>query len=428
MKRGAIRMKKATQEQILSAVEERRDSVIAFLQSIVQIDSETGREAEIQAFISKKLTQMGLEVDEFEPDLETLKNHPGYVQPDIPYKGRPNVVGTFRGEGGGRSLLFNGHVDTVPTAPDDQWTDGPLSGSLRDGALWGRGASDMKGGLAAMTMALDVLLQIGRKPKGDVILEYVVDEERTGMGTLACVLKGYKADAGICCETSDLEVMPACIGRLWFRIDLRGKPSGIASRWESVSAIEKGILIVKAVDDLEKMRIDDLKHPLYPDNRGALPCAVTMFNSGTFPSVTPEDAVLKGSMGLMPYEDLEDAKQQLVDQVNLVSQADPWLRKNPPVVSFDEGLAAAGAEIPNDHPIVESVVAAFEAARGEPPVLGARKGAADTRFLIRYGETPTVIFGPGITAEMHAMNEHVPVENLISSTKVLALTIDDWCQ
>lgn len=420
-------MEKIVRDQIVSAVDERRDSIISFLQSLIQFDSETGKEADIQKFISNTLKEMGLDVDEFDPDLESLQEHPGFVKSDILFEGRPNVVGTLKGKGDGRSLLFNGHVDTVPTTPDDQWFDGPLSANVRDGAIWGRGASDMKGGLAAMTMALSILLDIGRKPQGDVILEYVVDEERTGMGTLACVLKGYKADAGICCETSDMEVMPACIGRLWFKIYLRGKPSGIAARWESVSAIEKGIKIVQAVDDLEKMRIEDLKHELYPDNRGALPCAVTMFHSGTFPSVTPEDAILQGSMGLMPYEDVEDAKQQLIDQVQKVAQADPWLRKNLPEVSFDEGLAAAGAEISVDHPIVEAVQTAYKAATGESPVISARKGAADTRFLIHYGDTPTVIFGPGITAQMHAMNEHLPTENLITATKVLALAIEEWC-
>lgn len=420
-------MEDEVKQRIIEAVDERRDPIIAFLGSLVRFDSETGREAEIQTFIAESLRGMGLTVDAFEPDLEALRKHPAFVQPDTPFEGRPNVVGVLRGSGGGRSLLFNGHVDTVPTAPDDQWFDGPRSATVRDGALWGRGASDMKGGLAAMTMALATLLDIGRKPKGDLILEYTVDEERTGMGTLACVLKGYKADAGICCETSDMEVMPACIGRLWFKIQLKGKPSGIATRWESVSAIEKGIKIVQAVEDLEKMRIEDLKHPLYPDNRGALPCAVTMFHSGSFPSVTPEDAVLKGSMGLMPYEDVEGAGRQLRDQIQRVAMADPWLRDHPPQVSFDEGLVAPGAEIPTDHPIVETLEGAFQTVTGSPPVISARKGAADTRFLIRYGDTPTVIFGPGVTAQMHAMNEHIPIENLITATKVLALAIEGWC-
>ncbi len=194
-----------------------------------------------------------------------------------------------------------------------------------------------------------------------------------------------------------------------------------------MSAIEKGIKIVQAVDDLEKMRIADLHHPLYPDNRGALPCAVTMFDAGTFPSVTPEKAVLKGSLGLMPYEKLPDVKGQLCGQIQRVAMADPWLRDHPPLVTFNEGLVAQGAEIAMDHPIVDAVRDAYVATTGSQPVYAGRKGAADTRFLIHYGHTPTVIFGPGLTPQMHAMNEYVPVENLMTATKVMALALHDWC-
>jgi acetylornithine deacetylase len=276
-------------------------------------------------------------------------------------------------------------------------------------------------------MAVSILKKSGFHPDGDVILEYVVDEERTGLGTLACVHRGYKADAGICCETSDLQVMPACIGRMWFTIRLRGKPSGISARWEGVSAIEKAIKIVHAVDDLERIRIQDLHHPLYPDNRGALPCAVTMFQSGTFPSITPDVAILHGSMGLMPNEEPENVNKQLLEQIKRVSLADPWLRNNLPEVTTEGGYVAAGAEIPADHPIVQTVKSVYQEVSGDLPLIGGRMGAADTRFLIRNGNTPTVIFGPGVTAQMHAMNEYVPVENLIIANKMLALTIYRWC-
>ena len=317
-------------QQVLEAIDGRRERIVHFLQKLVQLDSVRGRESEVQRFIAGTLDTMGLTVDQFPPDVETLRGHPAFQPPDLPFSGRPNVVGIYRGSGGGRSLVLNGHVDTVVTEPEDQWMDGPFSGALREGNIYGRGSSDMKAGLAAMTMAVGTLLELGLKPRGDIILEYAVDEERTGLGTLACVVRGYKADAGICCETSDLEVMPACIGRLWFTIKVWGKPSGIAARWESISAIELGIKIVRAVDDLEKVRIRTLTHPLYPDNRGALPCAVTMFNSGSFPSATPEEAVLKGSMGLMPYEDLANAQAQLVQQIQRVAIGDPWLRQHPP--------------------------------------------------------------------------------------------------
>src|SRR3990172_2784630 len=420
-------MDERTNANIVAAVDERRQSVIEFLGRLIRFNSVTGNEAEIQDFLAEHLRSLGFEVDEFEPDPEALRKYPGFLEPELPFTGRKNVVGVNKGTGGGKSLVLNGHVDTVPLEPVEEWTSGPLSGEERDGLMWGRGAADMKAGVAAITMAVTILKQIGLEMRGDVIVECTVDEERTGLGTLACVERGYRADAGICCETSDMQVMPACIGRMWFTIRLSGKPAGISARWEGVSSIEKGIKLVQAVEDLERMRIQDLHHPLFPDNRGALPCAVTMFNAGTFPSITPERAVLRGSMGLMPYEDPEQVEAQLREQIMRVAAADPWMRDHPPVLTTEGGYVAAGAEIPTDHPIVQTVQRAYETALGEPPVMGARMGAADTRFLIRQADTPTVIFGPGVTAQMHAMNENVPVDNLLGATKVVALAVYDWC-
>ena len=420
-------MEDNVKSSILVAVKEAQDDAVEFLQQLIRIPSVTGQEGEIQGFLAETLKEMGLEVDVFEPDVNVLRQYQGFVEPELSFSGRPNVVGVWRGEGGGRSLLLNGHVDTVPYDETDPWIEGPLSGSLRDGLVWGRGASDMKGGVAAMFMAVSVLKRIGFQPRGDILIETVVDEERTGIGTLACVHRGYKADAGICCETSDLQVMPACIGRMWFTIRITGKPAGISARRESVSAIDKAIKIVQAVEDLEKIRIRELHHPLYPDNRGALPCVVTMLHAGTFPSITPDKAVLRGSMGLMPYEEIEDARRQLEDHLSHIAATDPWLREHQPEISIEDGYLAAGAEIPVDHPIVKAVQQNYQRSTGREPLIEGRLGAADTRFLIHTGETPTVIFGPGVTAQMHANNENVPVDNLITATKVLALTIYEWC-
>lgn len=420
-------MNSDTRQQILQAVEARRSDIVSCLQELIRIESPTGREGPIQKFLASRLEQMGLELDIFEPNPEKLRGYPGFLEPELGFAGRPNVVGVLEGKGGGRSLLLNGHVDTVPLDAEGDWTDGPLSGSVRDGKVWGRGASDMKAGVAAMTMAVDVLHRLQLQPQGNVILEYVVDEERTGLGTLACVDRGYRADAGICCETSDLQVMPACIGRLWFTVHVSGKPAGISASWQGVNAIEKALQVVDAVRELQLTRLADEHHPLYPDNRGALPCAVNMFHCGTFPSILPDKAVLRGSLGLMPYEDPKEVEAQLARQIARMAESDPWLRANPPRVTTEGGYVAAGAEIPTDHPLVLAMCSTFEQVTGHEAELGGRMGAADTRFLIRSGNTPTVIFGPGDTAQMHAMDEFVPVENLITATKVLALTILDWC-
>jgi acetylornithine deacetylase len=193
-----------------------------------------------------------------------------------------------------------------------------------------------------------------------------------------------------------------------------------------VNALDKGYKIAKAIEDLEGLRINTLTHHLYPDNRGALPCAVGRFEAGHYASATPDRAILRGSMGLLPQEDIEQVKKDFTVFIRNVCDLDPWLKSHQPKVWF-EGLIAEGAEIPVDHPIVTTVAKTFQEVTGEQPVFSGRMGAADTRFLIRHGDTPTVIFGPGVTAQMHATNEWLPLENLVIATKTLALAIHDWC-
>jgi acetylornithine deacetylase len=412
--------------KILSAVDEKRGDIIRFLQRLVSHPSVTGDEKPIQEFIAALLRGMGLSVDMWEPDHDELKRHPAYVAVERGYENRPNVVGTYKGKGGGRSLLFNGHVDVIPAGSLDAWSVSPWEGKVSDGRLYGRGASDMKSGLAAMTMALDAVLKAGLRPKGDLFLEYTVDEELSGNGTLACILRGYRADAGICCETSSLHVQPGCIGRIWFEIQIKGKPAGIQRRFEGVSAIEKGYLVAKAVSNLEAIRINELHHPLYPDNLSSLPCMVTQFDSGTFPSAFPDTCTLKGSIASLPGEETTAVKEAFVEHIRLFSRTDPWLKDHPPNVRF-VGYCGDSAEIPVDHPIVVTLTEKFTSVTGKSPPITGRQGAADIRYLIKYGNTPTVIFGPGPTEQMHATNEWVKVDDLIVATKTLALTIAEWC-
>jgi len=368
---------------------------------------------------------LGLEVDVWEPDWEELKRHPAYIPVEMGYENRPNVVGVYRGSGGGRSLLFNGHVDVIPADPK-AWSVDPWAGVVKGGKLYGRGASDMKSGLAAFTMALKTVLDLGFKLKGDVILEYVVDEEFSGHGTLSAVLRGYRADAGISCEASDMQIQPATTGSMWFEIEVEGKTASMSRRWEAVPAIDKAYKIYKAVSELEEIRIQDIRHPLYPDNRGSLSLFVGMFNAGTYPSSIADRAVLKGRMGVLPGEDPVEAQRQLKDYISRVSELDPWLRSHKPRVEF-KGYYAEPTEIPADHPIVKTLEKCYMMALRRKPVVMGHDGAADTRFLIKYGGTPTPIFGPGTITQMHATDEWVRIKDLVDSVKVLALAILEWC-
>jgi acetylornithine deacetylase len=419
-------MKTQARQKLLEKIDQSRDKAVAFLRDMVVIPSVTGDEAQIQTFLSKYMTKIGLDVDLWETDWEALKKHPGYRPVDRGYEGRPNIVATWKGAGGGRSLLLNGHTDVIPVGGGEGWSDNPWSATIKNGRMYGRGTADMKSGVASHIMAVECLMAAGMKPKGDVYINVVIDEEVSGHGTLDTVIRGYKADAGISGETSDLAVQPACIGRIWFEIEIHGKPAGIQKRYEGISGIELGNKIVKAVADLEAKRVATITHPLYPNALDTLPCIIGSFSAGNYPSAFPANCLLKGSIGTVPGEDHEGVKQSLVDQIARAAAEDPWMKLHPPKVRF-VGYDAQASEIPRGHAIVETVCKNYKEITGRDPQISGRQGAADTRFLNLYANTPTVIFGPGSTAVMHANDEYVSIDDYITSIKVMALSIADWC-
>lgn len=366
-------------------------------------------------------------VDVFEPSVEELRKHPAFVEPQSSYEGRPDVVGVLRGAGGGRSLLLNGHIDVIPEGAAENWTHGPWSGDVEDGKIYGRGASDMKSGAAAMTMALRALQQSGIRLRGDVTAEYVMDEELTGNGTLACVLRGYHADAGICCETSSMCVQPASIGRIWFEIRVKGKSAGIQKRYEGVNAIELGYLIQQAVAAFERARTSSISHPLYPDMLSSIPCMVGSFQSGSYASAFPDACVLKGSLATVPGESSAQVKAEFVRFVTERAAAQsPWLRVHPPEILFT-GYFAEPSEIAVDAPIVRTLIEQYQTLMQKEPAVSGRQGAADICHLNQYGHTPTVIFGLGLTEQMHANNEWVYQRDYLNAVRILAHTIAAWC-
>lgn len=413
-------------KRILDKIDASKGHAIEFLQDMVTIPSVTGDEAAIQKHMNTYLKKIGLEIDMWETDWEALKKHPGYRPVDRGYENRPNIVATLKGTGGGRSLLLNGHTDVIPVGNGEGWSDDPWSAKIENGRIYGRGSCDMKSGVASHVLAVQYLKELGLTPKGDVMINIVIDEEVSGHGTLDTVIRGYKADGGISGETSDLFVQPACIGRIWFQIDVQGKPAGIQQRYQGVSAIELGNKIVKAVQELEDERVATIKHGLYPSAIDSLPCIIGSFQAGNYPSAFPASAVLKGSIGTVPSEDHEGVKQSLVKKIAETAAKDPWMKDHPPVVRF-VGYDAEASEIPVKHPIVETVSKAYTEVTGKKPTISGRQGAADTRFLNKYANTPTVIFGPGSTAIMHANDEYVSIEDYITAIKVMALSIYDWC-
>jgi acetylornithine deacetylase len=406
-------------------LDEQAEDLIAWLGTLVRHQSVGPDEASIQRELEEFYRQRGFEVAMWEPEEAEISENSGYIKSELGYRGRENLVATLRGaDPGPRDLVFNSHVDVIPVDLA-AWDTDPWEPVIRGDRLYARGASDMKGGVAAANFALAAIKACGIQLQGTVHHQCVVDEENTANGTLSAIRRGFVADAAISTEPSDLEVHPAFTGSHWFTIEVRGKSASMLRRWEGVSAIEKASLFIDAVSAFESERIATLRHPLYPDNRGALACVVGQIKGGSFPSSVPGWCEIKGRIGTLPGEDVAATKSSFKQFVLDAASQDEWLKDHPPSIEFS-GMDAAPAEISPDAPICDTLRAVHEAVVGSPAVVVGHDGGADTRVMIPAG-IATATYGPGPIAQMHADNEWTSVSEVLSAAKVYALAAMRWC-
>jgi acetylornithine deacetylase len=431
-------------ERVNDMIDTRRDEIVQYLQSLVRIrsvnpvfaHSEPIEERACQEAIAATLTDIGFtDVDLWEPDAEALRSKylgkPGYT-PNRKFANRPNLVARLPGTGGGRSLFLTGHIDVVGADPDtENWLHDPWSATLDDGKIYGRGTADMKGGIAAMIQAVRLIHEAGLRLKGDVLVGTVVDEETGSMGMLSLVDRGYRADAGVMTEPTDLRLSLLCRGIIWGRIEVTGR-SGHIEVFQgepdgAVDGIAKGLKVLDAIDDLNRSwaRRPAKRHPLLPR-----PCEtnVSMLKAGQHPSSYAESFVATVDIQYLPSErDANglggDVKREIETHLGAVAQADPWLREHPP--TFDWFVDADCSEVPADHPFAEICGRAIASCGLDGTPTGS-EFHTDMSLLTNNG-TPTVNIGPGDPSIAHLTNEHITVDQLIDCTKIIARILVDWC-
>ena len=215
-------------ERIETAVDDAFDEQLGFTQALVRFPTQRGQEHTAQEFMAQSLRERDLPVDRWTIDVEDIRHHPGFSPVTISYDNALNVVGTHRPKKAtGRSLILNGHIDVVPTGPVDLWSFPPYEPRIEDGWMYGRGSGDMKAGLAANLFAFDALRSVGYQPGGNVYFQSVVEEECTGNGALACLTRGYHADAALITEPTSDSLVRANAGVLWFQVEVRGRPAHV---------------------------------------------------------------------------------------------------------------------------------------------------------------------------------------------------------
>lgn len=400
---------------------------VSLLQKLVQEGSVRGKESSAQAVVIEKCRELGLKLDIWEIGDEMLYQHPKFCSDRKNFSGNPNVVAVAQGRGGGRSLILNSHIDVVPEGDLQNWDDDPFSGIVRNGKLFGRGSSDMKGGTAALLLALEAIRANGIQLKGDVIFESVIEEESGGAGTLATLIRGYKADAAIIPEPTNLKFFPKQQGSMWFRIMIQGKSAHGGTRYEGTSAIEKAMLVMEQLRNLEEERNKKINDPLYQNIKIPIPINIGKLNSGDWPSSVPDLAVIEGRMGVAPNELMEDAEKEMETALKELSETDSWFALYPPKIEWFGGRWLPG-NLEIQHPLISVLSSCYESVVNEKAVIEASPWGTDGGILSQVGQIPVIVFGPGVTEVAHDANEYIVLKDVQIAAEIIALAILRWCE
>jgi acetylornithine deacetylase/succinyl-diaminopimelate desuccinylase-like protein len=274
-------------DRLWAEIDRREDELIETVAALVRYPSELGNEAEAQAYVADHLRQSGLEVDVWDLD-DAIKEFRNAGDSGVPFIGRPNVAGTMRGSGGGRSFILNGHIDVVSPEPVAAWSYHPWQPTIVGDRMYGRGAYDMKSGDALNLMLPRLLRDLGIELRGDLIIHSVIEEECTGNGALDAARR-YRADAALMTEPTGGLFTHAHVGVLWFRIGIVGKSWHAMQAWKGVNAITKAIPIMQSLQSLDA-RLNEQTHPAFAGIEHPINLNIASFRAATGQAPSPVPA------------------------------------------------------------------------------------------------------------------------------------------
>jgi succinyl-diaminopimelate desuccinylase len=328
-------------------------------------------------------------------------------------EGRWNIVAEKRWGRGGRTLIFNGHLDVVPAGDPSHWKYPPFQGKLAKGRIYGRGASDMKGGIASFVHALSMIDRSKILPhQGAVILHLVSDEESHGHQGMGFLIQrgGIQGDAVLVGEPTDLQPVIAHKGALWLRISTLGRSAHSARPHLGVNAIEK---MVKLVDRLNSIPLEK-EHPLL----GKPTLSIGSIRGGTKINIVPDRCDIEVDRRMLPGEKKEEVLKEMNEILNSLQLQDPLFQYRMEEIAFAEP-----SEVSPEEEIVRMGVESIQEVVGEKPLLRAFSGFTDSRFYINQCHIPALIFGPGGTNQIHTADESVEVDALVQAAHIYALIL-----
>lgn len=416
-----------TLEHLTGLVEQREEELLALASKLIafRTPAPPARNTEgAQAFVASYLEERGFSVDRW----------------DV-YPGDPNVVGVLKGTepDAYRSLIVNGHIDVAEVGADEPWDQDPFAPVVRDGRLIGRGASDMKGGLAGALFAIGLLHEVGIRLPGDLTFQSVIGEEVGEAGTLQCCRRGYTADFAVVVDTSDLHIQgQGGVITGWVTVRsarthhdaTRKRMIHAGGGLHGASAIEKMMKVIAGLQELERHWAVMKSYPGFEPGTNTINPAV--IEGGRHAAFIADECRLWITVHFYPDETYEGVAREIEEHLERVAAADPWLRENPLEFRWggtsmieDRGEVFPSLEVDPDHEAVRLLQRSHEGVHGVPAVVDVSPTVTDGGWFADAG-IPAAIYGPGDLQNAHAVNESVSVRQLVDYTKVMLRFIYEW--
>ena len=421
-------LEKELSEKISAEVDKLFDHQIKFTQKLTRFPSLRGQEHTAQDFLFDEMTKRDYALDRWTVNVEDIKDHPGFSPVKVDYSNAINVVATHRPKKEiGKSLILNGHIDVVPEGPYEMWSRNPFDPAIEGDWMYGRGGADMKAGIVANIFAMDAIRNLGYQPAARVHIQSVVEEECTGNGALACLVRGYNAEAAIIPEPVDDKLVRGNVGVLWFKVRVKGLPVHVREAGAGQNAIEACFPVIKALRKLEEAwNVEKTNFKYYRDTEHPINFNVGKIKGGDWPSSVPSWCEFDCRIAIFPDWDPKEKSLEIENCIREASLNDAFLSNNPPQIEWN-GFFAKGYVLEEgteaEKVLGESHFLAYEGDMKSfisPAYL-------DARVFMVYGDCPCLVYGP-YSENIHGFDERVSLSSVRKITKTIALFIADWCK
>ena len=282
----------------------------------------------------------------------------------------------------------------------------------------------MKAGLCSAVSALDALTRLGLRPAADVYVQSVVEEECTGNGALACLQRGYRAEAAIIPEPMGNCVSMAQVGVMWFQVKVQGRPAHVGHAERGANAIESCFPLIRALHEVEA-RWNANRPPTYAHHSHPLNFVVSKIEGGDWTSSVPSWCTFDMRIGIYPGVDLAEVRREIEATIAQASINDPFLSNHPPQVVY-HGFQAEGYEVTGAEEPLALLDSCHQQVFGEALAKVATTATTDARFFGLYADIPALVYGPH-AIDVHGFDERVEIESIRKVTQAMALFIADWC-